>query len=209
MAAHADLPLDLKYAAWAEPKGMGLCTVAPFWGWRDQSVAWCRVYYIIPHHVKIGRTVWRVFSMQLTQVSPMTHTFAGYDKVVHLSMRLRKGEVTILRILIRLCSWIPAGSDNKWLSKGKTGTQSGMASDASQPQGLWMEQGHQSLAPPHMSMRVAFWEVNMTESQCSSIASPYTHVRVTLSSSLHAVNSQFALPLQWQSTKAKDNLSGM
>ena len=143
---------------------------------KDQSaVWWCRVYYVILDHVKIGRrTVWRVISMQLTQVSPMTHTFTGHDKVVPSSMRLRKGKVTILRILIRLCSWIPAGTDTKWLSKGKTGTHSGMASDAvMQPQGLWTEQGHQSLAPPHMSMRVAFWEVNMTESQCSSIASPY------------------------------------
>ena len=30
MAVCADLPLDLTYAVWAEPKGMGLCTVAPF-----------------------------------------------------------------------------------------------------------------------------------------------------------------------------------
>jgi len=72
-----------------------------------------------------------------------------------------------------------------------------------------MVQGYWSLAPPHMSLRVAFWEVNMMGSQHSFLGSPYTHVRVTLPSSLHAVNSQFTLPLQWPSTKAKDNLSSM
>ena len=51
--------------------------------------------------------------------------------------------------------------------------------------------------------------VNMMESQCSFLESPYTHVRVTLPSFLHGISSQFALPLHWQSTKAKGNQSSM
>ena len=41
----------------------------------------------------------------------------------------------------------------------------------------------------------------MMESQCATLASPYTHIRVTLPSSLHVINSQLTLPLQWQSVK--------
>ena len=59
--------------------------------------------------------------------SGVTHTFAGYDKVVHETQE-RQGHYA---------EDVDAGytpeypqTDTKWLSKGKTGTQSGMPSDA-------------------------------------------------------------------------------
>jgi hypothetical protein len=77
------------------------------------------------------------------------------------------------------------------------------------PEASEIVQGYWSPYPPHMSLRVAIWEVNMMESQCPFLESPYTHIGVTIHSSLHAINSLFTLPLQWQSREAKDSLPGM
>lgn len=86
----------------------------------------------------------------------------------------------------------------KWLSRGETGNQTRMPSDA--------EHNHWSPAPPYISSRVVFRRYTMMESQCSILASPYIKVTVTLPSSLHTVmhtvNSQFAIPLQCPSAKA-------
>jgi len=193
------------------------------------------------------RKPWRVFWMQLTQVSPtlsqdhqgisqrgqslllamkqwMSSTTAflpsslGWpaplQAMTGLSMRLRKGGDTMLRTLMQgmplnTCTlWDQmAFQRQNWHSKWDA--QWCCCAIWILPKVSVMEQGYWSLAPPHMSLRVAFWEVNIMESQHSFLGSPYTHIRVTLPSSLNTVNSQFALPLQWQSTKAKDNLSSM
>jgi hypothetical protein len=58
----------------------------------------------------------------LAKFSGVTHTFAGYDKVVHETQE-RQGhyvEDLMQAMLLNTCN-----SDTKWLSKGKTGTQVG------------------------------------------------------------------------------------
>ena len=78
--------------------------------------------------------------------------------MTRLSMRPRKGKA-LCWFGYRLYSQIPTGSDTKWLSKGKPGTQSGMPSGAAAQLGSFPRSLQWNKATDHLPLHICPWRL--------------------------------------------------
>ena len=160
-------------------------------------------------HTTCNETVDELNQSILAKFSGVTHTFAGYDKVVHKTQERQGHYSDNVDQAMLPNTYRP---DTKWPSKGqnwhlKWGAQWGCYANWIHPKASeWNK------AIDCLHLYTCLWVSHFGgghDRKPAFIPHITLYIRVTLPSSLHAVNSQFALPLQWQSTKAKNNLSGM
>jgi len=129
--------------------------------------------------------------------------------MIRSSMRPRKGRDTMLRMLMQVMLLKTCRIWHQLAFQRQSGTQGGRPSDASVQPGSFPRSLQWNKATDYLHFYtcpwVAFWEVNMMESQCPFLTSSCTHVRVTLPSFF--LWHQFSVCLAYAMTSKRINKS--